>query len=284
MPVTAAGLLKIALKAGAKKFGEKAGAAVFKALFGDVFGSGGGLTADQMKKILDEALRNFGAQLKIDIKDLLDGERNKDALVALMSLADLMSAFETAPEAQIDLLDEAARDARVLTNSYNEMGKAAIEHYVYAATLFIAVYEARAKYVHEDNKKVITNNILPVAINHYSQMLKLLLRDADKRVTVTSSTSWQPPAGETIVNAYSLRLDGQTVGGAVVTFPPIGDVIGEDALERMRDQENKLRIQVVEEVKTRLEGANQMVDAWKDKYAVDVTRSEQIANADLSEN
>jgi len=280
VPVTAAGLLKIALKAGAKKFGEKAGAAVFKGLFGDVFGSSGGLTAGEMKRILDEALKKFGEQLKIDIKDLLDGERNRDALVALMSLADTMDAFGTAPDAQTDLLDEAARDARLLTNAYSEIGKAAIEHYVYAATLFIAVYEARAEYIHKDNQKVITNNIIPAALAHYSRVREALLREADQRVTVTQSYSYYPPANEIVVVTYRLLLDGQAVGGASIKYPAIGKPIGEDAYERMKDQEKEVRTQVNDDVKIRLDGANDMVNAWQKKYQVDVARVKLLSNSD----
>lgn len=272
MPVTASAFLKIALKAGAKKFGEKAGAAAFKALFGDVFGSDGGLTAEEMKKILDEALKNFGEKLKIDIQGLLDGERNRDALVALMSLADTMDAFSSAPEAQTDMLDEAARDARLLTNAYSEMGEAAIEHYVYAVTLFITVYEARAEYIHEDNEKVITHNILPAALANYNRMYALLLKDADKRVTITSSAVWGPPKGETIIESYYLRLDGETVGGATVVYPPIGGPSGQEYYDRMKDRERELREQVAQEVKTRLDGANDMVEAWQTKFQADAER------------
>lgn len=279
MPVTAAALLKIGLKAGAKKFGEKAGAAVFTALFGDVFGSGGGLTAAEMKKILDEALKSFGEKLKVDIKGLLDGERSRDALIALMSLADTMDAFSTAPEAQTDLLDEAARDARLLTNAYAEMGEAAIEHYVYAVTLFVAVYEARAAHIHEDNKKVITHNILPAALVHYRRMYDLLLKDADQRVKVTSRSTWGPPAGETVTTSYRLHLDGEIVGGASVVYPPLGGTQGEEFYDRMKAQERELRNQVAQDVNTRLDGANDMVAAWQEKYQVNAERTELIASS-----
>ena len=215
-----------------------------------------------MKKILDEALKNFGEKLNIDIKGLLDGERNRDALVALMSLADTMDAFSTAPEAQTDLLDEAARDARLLTNAYAEMGEAAIEHYVYAVTLFVAVYESRAAYIHEDNKKVITHNILPAALVHHRRMYDLLLKDADQRVKVTSRSTWGPPAGETITTIYNLHLDGEIVGSAVLVYPPMGGPQGEESYDRMKAQERELRNQVAQEVNTRLDGANDMVAAW----------------------
>lgn len=277
MPVTSAALLKIALKAGAKKFGENAGEAVFKALFGDVFGSGGGLTSDEMKKILDEALKNFGEKLKIDIKGLLDGERNRDALVALMSLADTMNAFSTAPSAQTDMLDEAARDARLLTNAYSEMGKAAIEHYVYAVTLFISVYEARAAHVHVDNEKVITHNILPAALAHYNRMYESLLKDAEQRVTITSSSVWGPPQGETITTTHFLRLDGEIVGGATVVYPPIGEPTGREYYDRMIIREQELREQVTQEAIARLDGANDMAAAWKNKYQVDAERLQLLS-------
>ena len=269
MPVPPSMLLKIALKAGAKKFGEKAGEALFKEIFGDVFGSGSGVTASEMKNILYEALEVFADEIKLHIDQALAQERVKDAQLALLNLAAAVEDFSVAPEAQVDLLDEAARDGRNTVNAFLEIGAPAIEHYIFAVTLYISVYEARADYIDPDNKIVISQRILPVALKHYQGIREDILNSAQQRIKINERSTWGPPSGETITTIYSLLVDGQRVAGAAVIYPPMGEVRGEESLAALFERERDERARLKEETERRLQAADDMVNAWQQKYQVD---------------
>lgn len=272
--MAAGGILAFALAKVAEGFLEASGKKIFDLFYKGLFGSSAA-NPNELAKAFAETLEVFANDLKLHVDQAFEKERLRRAELSLKRLTYLMRLYSTSPTTSRDLLDEcaiAANDTRVVLAA---IGHLAAVQYVSAVTLLIAVYEERVKAIAPEQRRTITEEIVPVGVETYKSMRGRITEEVSQRVKVTEDAKWSDGNPETPMPDGPVEITlNLVVDGRVVEQLPIGD--GENEMDynnpryvRFRKLVDEQRAELLRKLDLSMETSDSLVGLWQKKYPRD---------------
>lgn len=267
--MAAGGVVAFALTKVAEGFLEAAGKKIFDLFYDSIFGSPDKVDLNDFARLFSDTLEVFANDLKLHVDRSFAMERRNQAELNLKKLTSLMRLYNAANETSSDLLDECVVAGNDTVVALEEVGYLAAVQYVSAVTLLVAVYEERMDAISVDQRKSITDVIVPIGVKTYREMRHNIADEVAQRARMTTQSTWNTPGDGELGSVWvRVIVDDRVVGESV--FRGEADYLSDPKYESLRTLLTAERSKLVGELDISMKAPDSLVESWQEKYSQDL--------------